>query len=588
MKLLLIRPEDDLLDGPWVGRGWNRIVDLGRGGISTYEQAAARYACPVGFLDEMRDSYKEIYRTRELLRLGLGRLTDRWGLDWWELTALLIHQQIETILLLHKLARSIGSKDDVHVSGPGFHAEALRLILGRRIEVFPSRQPRRGAGHYFRTFHKFPLSQLLEIFWDKTDPSYQVRGYVSRRRKPRNGEIVLLPTAYINVSRTGIAYARSLPQVQFLLVSTRRSGWISDRPANVAAEWLRSYASVHSHERRCESQELLVQWVALRKELEDVAEFRTISECGYFDNFPYHFARGLEIRDAWRNVFNSESVGAVLCADDSNRYTHIPLLLANKRGMRTISCHHGALDGRYMIKQPHANFILAKGKMEMDYLTRLCQVPAERVVIGAPSIASGKSERPDIDNRRLVVFFSEPYETTSGRAADVYGDILPSLSNLVAKEGRELMVKLHPAESVTERRAVIDRILPPEQRRNVILTKEPLSPKLLDRAWFGITVLSTVVLECALRKVPCFLCKWLESSPYGYVDQFTRFGLGIRLNDPTEIEKIPVRLRAADTQPQYANYWQELEENQLRILLYPSEQMQPATHATGSAWHDAE
>ena len=141
--------------------------------------------------------------------------------------------------------------------------------------------------------------------------------------------------AYINVSRTGIAYARSLPELQFLLVSTRRSGWISDRPANVAAEWLRSYASVRSRERKCEGQELMAQWVALRKELEDVSEFRTISECGYFNNFPYYFARGLEIRDAWRNVFDSEPVGAVLCADDSNTYTHIPLLLANKRGMRT-------------------------------------------------------------------------------------------------------------------------------------------------------------------------------------------------------------------------------------------------------------
>jgi hypothetical protein len=581
MKLLLIRPEDALLDGPWVGPGWDRIIDLGRGGISVYEQATARYARPVGFLDELRDGYKEIYRTRELLRLGMGKLTDRLGLDWWELTRLEIHQQLETIILLQKLARSIGPKDDVHVSGPGFHAGVLRLILGRRIEIFPSRERPRGAEHYFRTFQKFPLSQLLEIFWDKTDPSYQVRAYLSRRPKPRKGEIVLLPTAYINVSRTGIAYARSLPEVQFLMVSTRRSGWITDLPANVSAEWLRSYASVRSRETKCESQELMARWVALRKELEDVAEFRAISECGYFDKFPYHFGRGLEIRDAWRNVFNSESVGAVLCADDSNAYTHIPLLLAKKKGIRTISCHHGALDGRYMIKRPHADFILAKGKMEADYLTRLCEVPADRVVIGAPSIARAKREWPHVDSRRLVVFFSEPYEATGGRAADVYKDLLPRLSDLVAKEGRELMVKLHPAESVTERRAIIDRILSPEQARNVILTKELLGPQLLDSTWFGITVLSTVVLECALRQVPCFLCKWLESSPYGYVDQFTRFGLGVRLNHPTEIDKIPVLLRSTEAQPQYGNYWQEIDKSQLRILLSPSQQMQSATHATG-------
>ena len=57
-----------------------------------------------------------------------------------------------------------------------------------------------------------------------------------------------------------------------------------------------------------------------------------------------------------------------------------------------------------------------KGKMEEDYLTRLCDVPADRVVIGAPSVAREKNEFPPVDTRRFVVFFSEPYEATGGRA----------------------------------------------------------------------------------------------------------------------------------------------------------------------------
>ena len=47
-----------------------------------------------------------------------------------------------------------------------------------------------------------------------------------------------------------------------------------------------------------------------------------------------------------------------------------------------------------------------------------------------------------------------------------------------------------------------------------------LQPEMLNKTWFGVTILSTVVVECALRGIPCFLCAWLESWPYGYIDQF--------------------------------------------------------------------
>ena len=83
-------------------------------------------------------------------------------------------------------------------------------------------------------------------------------------------------------------------------------------------------------------------------------------------------------------MFDREPVQAVLCADDSNPYTHLPLLLAKARSLQTVACHHGALDGRYMLKQTHADMLLAKGAMEEDYLVRVCGVPREKVEVGAP------------------------------------------------------------------------------------------------------------------------------------------------------------------------------------------------------------
>lgn len=81
MKVLLIRPEDGLLDGPWAESSWGRVIDLGRAGAATYESAAAKFGSPVGKLDDLRNEYAEIYQVRELLARGLGKLTDRFGLD---------------------------------------------------------------------------------------------------------------------------------------------------------------------------------------------------------------------------------------------------------------------------------------------------------------------------------------------------------------------------------------------------------------------------------------------------------------------------------------------------------------------------
>ncbi len=126
----------------------------------------------------------------------------------------------------------------------------------------------------------------------------------------------------------------------------------------------------------------------------------------FLSRFADWFARGLEIRDAWRNVLNAEPVQAVLCADDSNPYTHIPLLLAKERGLRTISCHHGALDGRYMFKRCHADVILAKGRMEEDYLVRLCGVPGNRNEVGAPILVEDRKQETckEKENSHRVIF----------------------------------------------------------------------------------------------------------------------------------------------------------------------------------------
>ena len=263
---------------------------------------------------------------------------------------------------------------------------------------------------------------------------------------------------------------------------------------------------------------------------------------------------------------------AVLCADDSNPYTRIPLLLARERGLPNFACHHGALDSRYLFKRSYADVIWAKGKMEEDYLVRRCGVPREKVEIGAPALPANWRELEKSNPqtfRPYLLFISEACDVSGGRSEEFYRDILPPLADLALATGRKLIVKLHPVESERERTGLVARILSAEQRTATRIVSGPLTEDLLAKAWFGITILSTVAMECAIRGIPCFLCKWLEFWPYGYVEQFIRFGVGIGLNDPAEIGRIPEYLQQhpVNAEGVRENCWQPAAAGRLRELL---------------------
>jgi len=587
VRILALHPEDDCESGPWSGQKWARIIDLGLGGEETYDRWRRKFHCEVVPFSNYRRDFQEIMRARDLLARGRGHLVDQGGLDWWELTAILVHPKLEAVVLLTKFAETLNPDDEVHISRPGFDADALRILLGRRVRTFARRDLRsRGLTHYLRLSAKFPMWQLVQIFWDKYDPGQEIRGRFARKPSPSRAPVVLVPTAYVNVTRTALAYAKGTPDLDFLLVATRKSGWPASLPQNAKASWLSSYASSGQGSRPDDSDEILAAWKRLRPELEAVPEIALLGSLGLLEIFPAWFRQGIKQRDAWKTVLRHEPVHAVLCADDSNPSTHIPVLLANKLGLPTVVCHHGALDGRYMIKQNHADVVLAKGRMEADYMTRVCGVPAEEVEIGAPGGENPGAPRETRDHSKILLF-SEPYETFAGRPSAVYRDLLPPLVELAIRYGRKLVVKLHPAESERERRNLIAGILSPEQKRWVSVATGPTTAELLRQAWFSITVLSTVATECAQLGILCFLCQWLEFWPYGYIDQFIRFGAGYGLKSPSEITNIPQILEAHKTAPHVArDLWQPIAPGRLEQLLaarptMPIAASQPTTDRAG-------
>ena len=421
--------------------------------------------------------------------------------------------------------------------------ECWLLCWAARVRNFrPSHLARSAsrAAHLAGIIRQFSASQIKQILLDKYDSGYQWRSRFTARQSRCVEGVVLLPSAYENVSRMAAAYVRLLPQQPFLMVATRQSAKEFAPPSNMQVRDLAAYAKANPTTSEVTS--LIDRWMKLRAGLQTSPELRVLMQAAVLDSFPAWIRNGLSARNAWREVFEREPVSGVLCGDDSNPYTRLPVLLAAQRKLRTVDFHHGALDGMYVLKELPSDLYLAKNEMERDYLTRVCDLPAEKVVIGAPPTVNIRSGIGGNRNRSSVILFSEPFEVTGMRAAEVFRELLPPLCHLARENGCRVLIKLHPFESLWQRRKVVQNVLLPEDRRLVTVVDGPLTTDLMSQAWFGITVESTTVIDCLKNGICCFLCSWLAHSPYEYAQQYARFGVGEVLEKAQQFMEIPSRL----------------------------------------------
>ena len=573
MKTLLLHPEDSPRRGPWTHHKWDLLVDLGKTAASTAEAWQKELGCPVLRLDSFRQGVRDLAYIGNILRSGRGRLVDSERLDWWDLSGILLQAELEFSLLLLRLAPQLGA-GELFATRSAWQTNACAALLNRDLHTFGHRAircPERQFKRYGQALRNLSWAQVAEIFFDKYDADYRWRQLLRKQRRVAGDPRVLVPSAYTNVSRMAAAYARMLPEQQFLFVTTRRSGTRFELPPNVSVTALSSYLSASNS--RQELSCILQKWRLLQSELLNIPEFHLLERCTKFKQFPRIFSQGLAIRDLWREVLDREPVTCVFCGDDSNPHTRIPVALAEQRRLRTIDFHHGALDGRFLLKTLPSDLYLAKSEMERDYLLRVCGLAPTTVPVGAPrrEISCHITKRRS-QNSSQVVLFSEPYESAGGRADEIYRELLPRLARIARHSGKKLVIKLHPFESPKQRSRLIKTLLSREDEAITQVTAGPVSQDFLLQTWFGVTVESTSVLDCTLQGVPCFLCRWLVLSSYEYVQQYARFGVGIILNAPDQIHTIPSMVDGWERGGMERRaIWQQIEPQQLSRYLGSAE-----------------
>ncbi len=577
MKVLLLHPEDTL---PLLhsAASWDLVVDLGQAPSATYERWSRQVDCEVFSLFRFAEEIGDLHRLRGLLQLGMSVMVDRSGIDWWDLLCLFIAGDLQQLMLVHRLSKTLHTDCELYSSRPHPLATALQRLLGVRLTILENRfqSAIRRARHYQDVVSRLDFAQLSQLLEDRFDGEHSIRRRFTRRHTSGR-PVILLPSAYVNVSRTALAYAASLPDHQFLLVLARRSGRVRSLPPNVRSTSLSPYF-VSADQRETDS--LLDSWNSLRKYLVDCAqEFNTADAAGILRRIPALLSWGIALRNAWSQLFESEEVTACLSADDSNPPSSIPLLMAKKRGLPAIASHHGALDSTMAIKVNHADYYLAKTEMERDYLRRVCSLAPEKIVMAAP--VSSKPVSLQSGFRRSapwLVFFTEPYQSYWWRRDEAYRDLLPRLWSLAQTCRLRLVFKLHPFESIKGHRRML-RLLVPEQERQIEVLGGPPSDHLWNNTRFALTVQSSTALECAALGIPVFLCAWLRDPYSGYVQQYARYGVGHVLKSAEQIAEIPEVLESQIGQPPQQRTRATIDSDKLAHLFSGSYSLPVASNA---------
>jgi hypothetical protein len=224
MRVLLLQPEDVPESGPWSQQHWDLIVDLGKSSDFSAEKWARQCGCPVLRTDSFRHGVTDGKRVREILSAGRGRVMDEQGIDWWELITPLLVPPALTLLALQAAAKNIDSRAELWATRPGGVIGMLEAVLDRKVQDFGSKGGKRfvaRAVRYAGLLRRFRPAQIKEIVLDKYDPGYRWRSRFAARQESRGEPVILLPSAYENVSRMAAAFARFLPKQSFLLVATR-------------------------------------------------------------------------------------------------------------------------------------------------------------------------------------------------------------------------------------------------------------------------------------------------------------------------------------------------------------------------------
>ena len=434
--------------------------------------------------------------------------------------------------LLSSLCALTGSEITVHVPRVAGSAivQSLKRILRRLMEAGQSREE---------------IWRALRLVGEKIDPFHTFRLWRTAQGSWRPGETWFYSTAF-TFTKIGRLYEPHCPEPFRYLVENPATGGVP------LQEQSRAYASIYEFglpEFIPRSGELAAAKAALRGHLaqgslqgrDSLA--RDLFHGSHFvaEFFDRMLAQGLystALFDNW-----TERVRPAALVVGNPVFEGYALHAARKQSIPTILLQHGILGDFCQFVDPPADHYIVRGWFWQKFLSGAAAAKAKILNPAEPAVARLAASA----DRRAILFLTAPFSMQEFWPTTDLDDILRTLLQATFETNAELIIRVHPLESLSAYKAKVREIgAVSATLAKVTFSQGASLDPILERSAVAVTFASTVFLDCLRHRVPVVSFRWHDFSFWRQLEKHGVFHFAASL---AELRRIVQRAINGDLPP---------------------------------------
>lgn len=187
---------------------------------------------------------------------------------------------------------------------------------------------------------------------------------------------------------------------------------------------------------------------------------------------------------------------------------------AREHSINTILLQHGILGDFCPFIDPPVDHYIVRGRVWQEFLSAKAAIKSvilnPAYAIPARSALRGK--------RSSILFLSAPYSAQDFWETSDRLDILSVILQVAFEQNVEVIIRVHPMESVNEYRAIIAKL---DKKGTLTFSQGSDLNLLLERSAVAVTFSSTAFLDCLKHQVPVVSFEWHD---FCYKSQIVQHG----------------------------------------------------------------
>lgn len=179
---------------------------------------------------------------------------------------------------------------------------------------------------------------------------------------------------------------------------------------------------------------------------------------------------------------------------------------ARKAGIPTCLLQHGTLGEFCQFVDPPVDQYVVRGSFWQKFVE--AKQGAQVRIINPPD-SDPHIIRPEVDDRRSVLFLTAPYSIQEFWDDSDLEDILESLLLACGQDGAELIIRVHPLEKPGHYKQIVERLSGQvRDGHRVSFSQGGDLDGLIRRSAVAVTYSSTVFLDCLRHRIPVISFDW--------------------------------------------------------------------------------